>query len=85
MLVIALTVLIPGMPNMILYTKMGPPTPPAWSYNPSSWPQRAIMIGMAFVGLVVSPYLAAFQLGYTDQIWEPFFGEGTRPRCPVAG
>jgi hypothetical protein len=78
LLVIALTVLIPGMPNMILYMKMGPPTPPGWSYNPSSWPQRAIMIGLAFVGLLVSRYLAAFQLGYTEQIWEPFFGEGSR-------
>lgn len=78
MLVIALAVLIPGMPNMIMYMKMGPPRPPGWSYNPSSWPQRAIMIGLAFVGLLVSRYLAAFQLGYTDQIWEPFFGDGTR-------
>lgn len=78
LLVIALTVLLPGMPNMIMYMKMGPPKPPGWSYNPSSWPQRAIMIGLAFIGLLVSRYLAAFQLGYTQQIWEPFFGEGTR-------
>ena len=78
LLVIALTVLIPGMPNMILYMKMGPPTPPGWSYNPSSWPQRSIMIGLAFIGLLVSRYLAAFQLGITEQVWEPFFGEGSR-------
>jgi uncharacterized membrane protein len=78
MLVIALTVLIPGMPNMILYMKMGPPTPPGWSYNPSSWPQRAVMIGLAFTGLLVSRYLAAFQLGYTAEIWEPFFGDSSR-------
>ncbi len=78
LLVIALAVLIPGMPNMILYLKMGPPTPPGWSYNPSSWPQRAVMIGLAFAGLLVSRWLAAFQLGYTGEIWEPFFGEGTR-------
>jgi hypothetical protein len=78
MLVIALTVLIPGMPNMMLFMKMGPPTPPGWSYNPSSWPQRSIMIALAFAGFLVSRYLAAFQLGYTQTIWEPFFGEGTR-------
>jgi uncharacterized membrane protein len=36
------------------------------------------MIGLAFAGLLVSRYLAAFQLGYTDGVWEPFFGEGTR-------
>lgn len=78
MLVIALTILIPGMPNMIVYMKMGPPTPPGWSYNPSSWPQRWIMIVLGFAGLLASRYLAAFQLGYIDTIWEPFFGDGTR-------
>jgi hypothetical protein len=78
MLVIALTVLIPGMPSMMLFMKMGPPTPPGWSYNPSSWPQRSIMIALAFAGFLVSRYLAAYQLGYTQAIWEPFFGQGTR-------
>lgn len=77
-LVIALTILIPGMPNMILYMKMGPPTPPGWSYNPSSWPQRWILIVLGFLGLVASRYLAMFQLGYIDTIWDPFFGDGTR-------
>ncbi|MCA9223230.1 MAG: vitamin K epoxide reductase family protein [Planctomycetales bacterium] len=77
-LLIALTILIPGMPNMIMYMQMGPPTPPGWSYNPSSWPQRWIMIVTGFAGWIVSRYLAAFQLGYIDQIWEPFFGQGTR-------
>ncbi|MFP4143685.1 MAG: vitamin K epoxide reductase family protein [Phycisphaeraceae bacterium] len=78
MLVIALTILIPGMPNMIIYMQMGPPTPPGWSYNPSSWPQRWIMIALGFAGLVVSRYLAAFQLGYITSVWEPFFGAGSR-------
>lgn len=74
MLVMALTVLIPGMPNMIMYMQHGPPTPPGWSYNPSSWPQRAIMIATGFLGFVVSRYLAMFQLGYIDHVWDPFFG-----------
>ncbi|MHA6247472.1 vitamin K epoxide reductase family protein [Pontibacter sp. CAU 1760] len=73
-LIIALTILIPGMPNMILYMKMGPDTPPGWSYNPSSWPQRWIMMVLGFLGWVVSRYLAAFQLGYIDSMWDPFFG-----------
>ena len=77
-LIIALTILIPGMPNMIMYMKMGSQVPPGWSYNPSSWPQRWIMIVLAFAGWVVSRYLGAFQLGYLDQTWDPFFGEGTR-------
>jgi hypothetical protein len=76
-LVIALTILIPGMPNMITYMKMGSEVPPGWSYNPSSWPQRWIMIVLAFFGWVVSRYLGAFQLGYIDAAWDPFFGEST--------
>ena len=76
-LVIALTILIPGMPNMILYMKMGGDQPPGWSYNPSSWAQRWILIVLGFAGWVVSRYLAAHQLGYIDHAWDPFFGEGT--------
>lgn len=76
-LVIALTILIPGMPNMIKYMKMGGDVPTGWSYNPSSWPQRWIMIVLAFVGWIASRYLAAFQLGYIDYAWDPFFGDGT--------
>jgi hypothetical protein len=80
LLVIALTILIPGMPNMIAFMQMGPSTPPGWSYNPSSWPQRSVLIALGFAGLVVSRYLAAYQLGYIDTVWDPFFGfeEGTQ-------
>ena len=74
MLVIALTILIPGMPNMIAFMQMGPGQPPGWSYNPSSWAQRSILIALGFAGLMVSRYLAAYQLGYVDWIWDPFFG-----------
>ncbi|WP_339880758.1 vitamin K epoxide reductase family protein [uncultured Algoriphagus sp.] len=76
-LIIALSILIPGMPNMIRYMKMGGNVPTGWSYNPSSWPQRSIMIGLAFIGWIASRYLGAFQLGYIDTVWDPFFGEGT--------
>lgn len=76
-LIIALSVLIPGMPNMIAFMKMGGNVPTGWSYNPSSWPQRATMIGLAFIGWLASRYLGAFQLGYIDTTWDPFFGEGT--------
>lgn len=74
LLVIALTILIPGMPNMVRFMEMGPATPPGWSYNPSTWPQRAILIGLGFAGLVVSRYQAVYQLGYVDGVWDPFFG-----------
>ncbi len=73
-LVIALSILIPGMPNMIMYMKMGGEVPRGWSYNPSSWPQRWIMIVLGFMGWMVSRYLGAFQLGYIDHVWDPFFG-----------
>ena len=56
----------------------GAEIPPGWSYNPSSWPQRAPLIALAFVGFFMSRYMAAFQLGYIDSVWEPFFGDGTR-------
>lgn len=77
LLVIALTILIPGMPNMPAFMQMGPPTPPGWSYNPSSWPQRAVLAAVAVIGLLVSRYLAAYQLGYLDQVWDPFFGSAS--------
>ncbi len=78
MLVMALTVLIPGMPNMILYMRMGGETPPGWSYNPSSWAQRWILIVLGLAGLLVSRYLGMFQLGYIGEAWDPFFGSGSR-------
>ncbi|MGH7475694.1 MAG: vitamin K epoxide reductase family protein [Longimicrobiales bacterium] len=76
-LVIALTVLIPGMPGMIRMMEAGPEIPPGWTYNPSSWPQRAPIIALGFVGWFASRYLAAYQLGYIDAAWDPFFGGGT--------
>ena len=78
MLVIGLTIMIPGMPNMIMFMAHGTTVPKGWSYNPSSWPQRWIMVAVAFVGYFVSRYLAAFQLGYLDFAWDPFFGDQTR-------
>jgi hypothetical protein len=35
------------------------------------------MIVLAFFGWLVSRYLAAYQLGYIDHAWDPFFGEAT--------
>ncbi len=59
----------------------GPETPPGWSYNPSSWTQRLPIILLALVGLQVSRYLAAYQLGHVDGVWEPFFlGSPADPR-----
>jgi hypothetical protein len=79
-LAIALSILIPMMPGMahhMAMTKSGPEIPPGWSYNPSTWHQRMPMIVLALFGWFISRYLAAAQLGYIPQAWEPFFGEGT--------
>lgn len=73
--IIALSILIPGMPGMRMMS--GPDMPPGWSYNPSSWLQRAPVIALGFLSFFISRYLAARQLGHTDHAWDPFFGNGT--------
>ena len=81
MLVIGFAVLTspePGVSTMAAMT--GPSTPPGWSFNPSSWVQRIPIIALAFVGLQVSRYLAGYQLGYIDHVWEPFFAGGPDPK-----
>lgn len=55
----------------------GPSVPPGWSYNPSSWPQRAPSIALAFVSFLAARYMAAFQLGHIPSAWDPFFDGGT--------
>lgn len=75
-LIITFSILIPGTPGESLYT--GPATPPGWSYNPSSWPQRLPTIVLAVISWFFARYMAAYQLGYIDVMWDPFFGaDGT--------
>lgn len=77
-LVILLGIIVAGQPGIKLYTLEGPNVPPGWSYNPSSWTQRIPVIFLAWIGFFVSRYMGAFQLGYIDVVWDPFFGEGTK-------
>ena len=59
----------------------GPAMPPGWSYNPSDWTQRLPIIALALIGLYVSRYLAAYQLGHIPDVWDPFFaGSPVDPR-----
>jgi hypothetical protein len=51
--------------------------PAGWSYNPSSWIHRIPTIALAMLCWFFSRYMAAYQLGYIDSIWDPFFTEGT--------
>lgn len=55
-----------------------PSIPPGWSYNPSSWPPRIVIALLAFICWMIARYLAAYQFGYIDTVWEPFFSPGTR-------
>ena len=52
--------------------------PPAWDYNPSSWPQRLPLIIIGAVGFLIALYLGLFQLRLIDDVWEPFFGDGSK-------
>ncbi len=52
--------------------------PPGWDYDPSAWSQRIPIVLAAVVGAAIASYLGAFQLGLIDDVWEPFFGSGSR-------
>lgn len=55
----------------------GPEVPPGWSYNPSTWVQRAPIIALGLFGFFLARYMAGYQLGYLSSVWDPFFGRGT--------
>ena len=52
--------------------------PVGWSYNPSGWAQRLPIVGLAMIGFGIASYLALYQLRIFSNVWEPFFGEGSR-------
>jgi hypothetical protein len=52
--------------------------PPGWRQNPSSFRQRAPIVALAMAGFAIAAYLAAYQLGLVGDVWEPFFGDGSR-------
>ena len=73
-LAIALSVLIPMMPGMSHKGMMDESTiPPGWSYNPSTWTQRLPIIMLGFFGFLIARYLAAYQFGHIDTVWDPIF------------
>ena len=79
-LVISLAVLAPMMPGKALHMAMmqpGPEIPPGWTYNPSSWWQRGVIISLGVVSFLISRHMAAYQLGHIDSAWDPFFKPGT--------
>lgn len=50
-----------------------PVVPPGWDENPTAWPKRIALAGLALVGLLVAGYLTLFQLGVFPKVWDPFF------------
>lgn len=78
-LVVVFAILAPGMPMAPgMSMAPGPEVPHGWSYNPSSWPQRAPIIALAAVGFFLSRQMTAFQLGHLATLTDPFFGLGTQ-------
>lgn len=71
-LIVAFSVIIPMRTEM-----PGPDVPPGWTYNPSTWPQRAPVIALATLSFFLSRYMASFQLGHIPTAWDPLFGRGT--------
>lgn len=72
MLVVTFAVLIPMMMEM-----PGPEVPLGWSYNPSTWMQRAPILALALFSFFLARYMTAFQLGHITSAWDPVFGDGT--------
>lgn len=52
--------------------------PPGWAYNPSAWSQRLPIIVLAVLGFGVATYLTLYQVDLIGDVWEPFFGDGSR-------
>src|SRR3954451_13544202 len=47
--------------------------PPGSDHNPTSPRRRALLALLAFAGLLVATYLTLYQLGFYDDVWDPFF------------
>lgn len=51
--------------------------PPRARYNPSSFSYRIPAAILALTCWLLAIYLAIFELGYMNTIWDPIFGDGT--------
>ncbi|ETR77244.1 vitamin K epoxide reductase [Afipia sp. P52-10] len=77
MLIVVFAVMVPPTPGISRRALAADDDRPlGWSYSPSTFSQRLHIIALAFVGLFVSRYLAAYQLGHIDGLWDPVFGAG---------
>ncbi|KGM32305.1 vitamin K epoxide reductase [Inquilinus limosus MP06] len=75
--VVAFAVMVPAPPGISRAALASPSDLPlGWSYSPSTHTQRVPILAMALIGLLVSRYLAAYQLGHIDSVWDPVFSGG---------
>jgi nucleoside-diphosphate-sugar epimerase/uncharacterized membrane protein len=73
-LVIALAVIVPGAPGVSDEARADRTTiPPGWTYSPSTFTQRLPIVVLGAIGFLISRQLAAYQLGHTAGVWDPFF------------
>lgn len=49
----------------------------AFGDNPSAYARRVPLLILAALGLVISAYLTAFQVGLIGSVWDPLFGSGS--------
>lgn len=50
---------------------------PPFDRNPSAWDQRIPVALLSAIGFGISAYLALFQWGLVDSVYDPIFGEGS--------
>ncbi len=51
--------------------------PPGFSFNPSGWQHRAILVLIVYAAWMIARAMGMFQLGYLRSIWDPLFDGGT--------
>lgn len=74
-LLILFAIIFPGIKGVVDEDKGQ--IPKGWSYNPSSWVQRFPILVFGTIGWFAARLMCAYQLGYIDYIWDPFFVGGT--------
>lgn len=52
-------------------------TPPDWSFNPSAWRERRVVVAAALMGFAIAVYLTLYQLGVVRDVWDPVFGDAS--------
>lgn len=48
-----------------------------WRYNPAAWSQRIPVVVLGVVAMGIAGYLASYQFGWVESVWDPVFGDGS--------